>query len=200
MYKIYINKSSLVLKNSKDVTHSETAKFVLKYPGKKKFLHNYIDKLEKTPSPCEIVLHHGDVEELWETFQGLYKIIEAGGGVVYNDNKILSIFRRGNWDLPKGKIEKGESKEEAAIREVQEETGIKTLQIHELISTTYHTYELKEKRILKVSYWYKMTTDQQELIPQTEEDIEMAVWKTKEDLMSQKFIYDNILDVLYQLK
>jgi 8-oxo-dGTP pyrophosphatase MutT (NUDIX family) len=200
MYKIYINNSSLVLKNSKDVTHSETAKYILKYPGKKKFLHNYIDKLEKLPINTEIVLHHHDLQELWDTFVGLYKVIEAAGGVVYNDNKILSIFRRGNWDLPKGKIEKGESKNEAAVREVQEETGIKQIEIQELITTTYHTYVLKEKRVLKVSYWYKMKTEEINLIPQTEEDIEIAEWKTKEDLMAQEHIYSNIIDILGELK
>jgi ADP-ribose pyrophosphatase YjhB (NUDIX family) len=162
-------------------------------------MHNYIDLLEKNTSFDAIILHSSNLDEMWDHFQSIYKIIEASGGVVVNDKKdVLMIYRLGFWDLPKGKIELGESKKEAAIREVQEETGIDKVYLQEFIHTTYHTYSNKKgKRILKVSYWYTMETTESELIPQEEEGIEKAVFTNLESFFSEpKEIYGNILDVI----
>jgi 8-oxo-dGTP pyrophosphatase MutT (NUDIX family) len=116
-------------------------------------------------------------EKLWKKFNQHYKIIEAAGGAVVKDKKLLAIYRLGKWDLPKGKMERGESKEESAIREVEEECGISGLKIIKELPTVYHTYTLQGKRILKVTYWFEMTTDfDGELKPQTEEDITDVKW------------------------
>ena len=116
-------------------------------------------------------------EKLWKKFNQHYKIIEAAGGAVVKDKKLLAIYRLGKWDLPKGKMERGESKEESAIREVEEECGISGLKIIKELPTVYHTYNLNGKRILKVTYWFEMTTDfDGELKPQTEEDITDVKW------------------------
>jgi 8-oxo-dGTP pyrophosphatase MutT (NUDIX family) len=110
----------------------------------------------------------------------------AAGGVVVNPNKeILWIFRRGFWDLPKGKLDPNETIEACAIREVMEETGIDHLVLGELILTTTHQYHDKyiNEAVEKTTYWYAMTTDIiQEGIPQTEEDIEAIAWVKKQDL------------------
>jgi 8-oxo-dGTP pyrophosphatase MutT (NUDIX family) len=111
-----------------------------------------------------------------------FQIIRAAGGLVFNDKgEALFIFRRGKWDLPKGKLDEGESLEQCAVREVQEETGLKNVVLKEFIITTYHTYEEEGKQVLKESHWYRMEVKgKQELIPQTEEDITDIRWVKKE--------------------
>ena len=123
----------------------------------------------------------------------------AAGGLVINEkNEILFIFRRNNWDLPKGKIEEGEGKKEAAIREVIEETGIEKVLIKSKLGKTMHMYRTgKNLRAIKLSYWYLMSTHDQELTPQVEEDIEEARWMTKSDFLSlTRPVYASILQVL----
>lgn len=111
-------------------------------------------------------------------------LIRAAGGLVKNKKgEVLMIFRMGKWDLPKGKLEEGESIAECAKREVQEETGLLELKVGKLIEITYHTYIQFGKHILKESHWYAMkATGNEKLIPQTEEDITEILWAKKEDL------------------
>ncbi|QJW89373.1 NUDIX domain-containing protein [Spirosoma taeanense] len=105
-----------------------------------------------------------------------FKIIKAAGGVVSKDNKILLMFRRGVWDLPKGKLDDGESSREGAAREVEEETGIE-VSVGERICTTWHTYTLNGSRILKRTKWYHMSVlDDSQMAPQEDEDIEKLAW------------------------
>jgi 8-oxo-dGTP pyrophosphatase MutT (NUDIX family) len=104
----------------------------------------------------------------------------------------LLIFRQGKWDLPKGKIEKKETIEQAAIREVIEECGVKELEINEKLCITYHVYNLDEKKILKFSHWFLMrcNDNEQELVPQAVEGITDATWMTATEAL-------NILDNSY---
>ncbi|WP_117885263.1 NUDIX hydrolase [Aureibaculum luteum] len=156
----------------------------VKYQTKSHFFHSndidvlsIIDKMEQGSMEA-VFLYNDDFNSLWQYFTSAFKIIEAGGGKVFNDkNEILFIFRNDKWDLPKGKIEKGETIEETAIREVEEETGIEKLKISDQLQTTYHIYKHKKKYVLKVSYWFKMTSDfKGELFPQLEEGITKVVW------------------------
>jgi len=139
------------------------------------------------------------IEENWKDFCSKFIMIEAAGGLVFNkDGDILMIFRNGKWDLPKGKLEIGESVEECAIREVEEECGIYGLDITEKIIETYHTYSLKGEEILKRTYWYKMNSNfDGELIPQTREGITKVCWVKKYDISEKiKNSYGNIKYVL----
>ena len=109
------------------------------------------------------------------------------------------IFRRGSWDLPKGKMEPFETKSEAALREVQEETGLKNIALITKLCTTYHIYgERPERRFLKPSYWYLMSSTDKVLTPQKEEDIEIAEWVKLSDYRAEKYlpIYSNINEVI----
>jgi 8-oxo-dGTP pyrophosphatase MutT (NUDIX family) len=120
-----------------------------------------------------------------EAYQDYIKdkiIIEAAGGLVFNEkNELLMIFRRGFWDLPKGKVDEGETLEQCAVREVQEETGLHNIKLGAFLTTTYHTYPLKGQTILKPSHWYKMVNwGNETLIPQTEEDITAIKFVSKE--------------------
>ncbi len=206
MYKIYINDTPIFLVNPQQIGDKSLnfdQKLVARYNGKPKFLLHYIDLLEKTGRYEAVIIHHPDKKKLFQDFKGLYKTIKAAGGVVYNEqDEILMIYRRKSWDLPKGKIDKGEGKKEAAIREVQEETGLKEVNIVKRLTKTLHTYRLKNgKRILKYSYWYIMKTSEYVLTPQAEEDIEEAVWLKYNDFInSDKKAYNSIMDVLSALK
>lgn len=119
-----------------------------------------------------------NVEKLFERFSANFKVLDAAGGVVQNEQgDYLLIFRRHKWDLPKGKVEIGEELEEAALREVQEETGVAELFVKKHLATTYHIYEQDGETILKRTYWYVMSCSSgQSLIPQTIEDITRVEW------------------------
>jgi 8-oxo-dGTP pyrophosphatase MutT (NUDIX family) len=140
-----------------------------------------------------------NIDELFEVFRSFFKTIEAAGGLVKNkQQEYLFIFRNGKWDLPKGKIEKGESIENGAIREVEEECGISPLQIKRTLAPTYHIYSLEEKNILKPTYWFEMLyKGHQVLTPQTEEGITKAEWVSKNnfDKIKQN-TFPSILKVL----
>ena len=124
------------------------------------------------------------ITDNWEIFCTDYSLIEAAGGLVYNnENQLLMIFRNNKWDLPKGKLEQNENIKECAIREVQEECGVSGLSIVNSLNNTYHTYEIKGEKILKCTYWFEMKTNfKGNLIPQTEEGITNVVWVDKQDI------------------
>ena len=130
----------------------------------------------------------------------LTPIIAAGGIVMNPNHEILWIYRRGFWDLPKGKLDPNETIENCAIREVMEETGINHLVLGKLILTTTHQYHDKylNEEVEKTTYWYQMSTDKlQAGIPQTEEDIEAVAWVKQADLAPYLAkTYDNIKKVM----
>ena len=122
-------------------------------------------------------------EAEWSRFAESFRIIHAAGGIVTNENDdVLMIFRYGCWDFPKGKVEAGEAWPTAALREVEEETGLHDITLAEPLPNTYHTYTLHGTPILKITHWYAMRAPQQPLIPQTEEDISQAVWVPQEEV------------------
>lgn len=116
----------------------------------------------------------GDVdgENLASAIKNIFRQVPAAGGVVIIDNKFVAIERNGIPDLPKGHIEKGESPEEAALREVEEETGITDLEIIKELPTTWHCYLLNDQWTIKKTSWYLMkTASGMKNVPQTEEGI-----------------------------
>lgn len=149
-----------------------------------------IERMENSELSPGVEIVSENPEKLWKKFKKYYQIIEAAGGAVIKDKKLLAIFRLGKWDLPKGKMEEGESKEESAIREVEEECGITGLKIVKELPTVYHTYNLKGKRILKVTYWFQMTTNfNGELKPQIEEDISEVKWvKNVDEILENTYL------------
>jgi len=131
------------------------------------------------------IIHGENMEQLFKKYIADKIIIEAAGGMIFNDeNKLLLIFRKGMWDMPKGKLDEGESIEECALREVTEETGLFTLTIEHKLQITYHTYFIGKHLILKPSHWFKMRfTGDEKLTPQSEEDITEIRWVTEEEAM-----------------
>ncbi|NME71625.1 NUDIX hydrolase [Flammeovirga aprica] len=127
-----------------------------------------------------------------------FQVRKAGGGVVFKGDELLVMKRNGVFDIPKGHLDKGETIEECAVREVEEETGVKA-EIEELLHETFHTYIYKKKHVLKHTYWYKMkaTENDQELIPQTEEGIETLEWMKINEVKNKvwKNTYKSIKEV-----
>lgn len=157
------------------------------------------DELVTKNQFIEVYYYHENEKLLLSSFSSAFKVIEAAGGLVKNTKgEYLFIFRNGKWDLPKGKIEKGESVKDAAIREVEEECGIGKLKIVKELESTYHTYELDGKSILKHTYWFEMfCEDESRLVPQAEEGITEVKWLSKNDLQQVcDNTYESIKEVL----
>lgn len=198
-YKIYINKIVVLLIEHKKSFHNENkAETVIYYCKKKEELEKIITAVEIGSISTNLIIMADDLDWLKKEFFDAFKIIEAGGGLVQNQNgKYLMMFRKGKWDIPKGKIDKGEEIKAGALREVEEETGVQNLKINYKLGKTYHTYKLKDKWVLKETHWYAMRTDYDgELVPEESEGIEKVVWASKKEIKSMlKNSYASIKEV-----
>lgn len=199
--KIYFGEKPVYLcdeidKELNEILHHPDAIFVdeISGPAIKSLLH----EIQK-PEFHAGVLWNGQLETLKKAFFKHFHFIETAGGIVQNNNdEVLFIYRLSKWDLPKGKVEKGENLEECAIREVEEETGVTHLMLKKKIGETYHTYNAFGKHFLKISHWYYMTSlAQQQLVPQTEENITDLKWiKTNDFFEPLSNTYPSIKDIL----
>lgn len=171
-YTIYFDEKSLVLTD--DTNHFE-----------KKFKDNadILSAIDSLQQQSTVILYSENVLDLLNKLKSNFTYIEAAGGFIKNEfDEYLFIFRREKWDLPKGKLEAGETPEIAAIREVQEETGLQNVTMKQYRCSTWHTYELHGKNILKQTYWYDMeATKNQDSKPQTEEQITELQWLKQQD-------------------
>lgn len=132
------------------------------------------------PENVDLIVVAEDVEGAFNTVFNDFEKVHAAGGIVQYKSSILWIKRWGVWDLPKGKLEQGETIEHGAKREIEEECGVDSLKSKGLITTTYHTYFWKTQPVLKTTSWFLFSTNkQQKLNPQLEEDITDVVWKSK---------------------
>ena len=148
-----------------------------------------------------------DPYEAFSFLQNTLPTIQAAGGIVWNsERELLMIFRRGKWDLPKGKMEAGESIETAALREVEEESGIGKLRLIEKFDTTYHIYPEREKWLLKQTHWYEMISqDKGKTVPQISEGITEVSWiprnqipeKAKNTYASMRELINRVLEKGY---
>ena len=127
-----------------------------------------------------------------------YKIIEAAGGVVRKQEKILMIYRLGKWDLPKGKLEGKEKPLAGGMREVEEECNVR-VEVHQKICHTWHTYSRNKKKILKKTYWFAMDClDDSEMRGQLEEDITDVRWMTQEE--ARQALYNSYFSIRHVLR
>lgn len=146
------------------------------------------------------IIYDKDFQKLKANFFKHFQLIHAAGGLVKNKKEeILMIFRRGKWDLPKGKLDDGETLENCAVREVEEETGLKKLKLIKPVKITYHTYVQFGKHNLKETHWYLMKViGDEKLVPQTEEEISEIVWAKKEEM--QKYLSNTFPTIEIVLK
>lgn len=183
MYKVFVNEKKLTIsKYPADIEKN------LRFEGFAT-LEIAIDLLENTSCP-QMNVYGEEIEEIWEDFTHMFRVVEAAGGIVSSkEGKILFIHRLGKWDLPKGKIEKDESLEQAALREVEEETALQELILEEFVNSTFHVYkERNGDRVLKTTYWFKMSyVGEKAPVPQTEEGITEVSWKNQDEILQEVF-------------
>lgn len=177
MYKVFVNDKPIIITSSQQKENNFPL-YILKNIVIEEIVHQL-----KNNSLEGVNLYAPDLEEGWQQLLQGIKVVSAGGGLVLNDKKeVLFIFRNGTWDLPKGRIEKGETIEETAVREVEEECGIANLKLIKPLLTTYHVY-FEEKIKLKETFWFLMTSNyKDQLIPQLEEGITEVAFKNEEEI------------------
>lgn len=148
--------------------------------------------------PSVYVILAQDPKKYFRKIRRSFNVIHAAGGVVKNEeNKYLFIFRKGKWDLPKGKLDEGEKTKRAAVREVEEECGIVVGELGDKLCNTWHVYEDRGQVVFKKTSWYAMSAKNQDLIPQLEEDITDARWLAPGDFtLVKENTYPLIKDVI----
>jgi 8-oxo-dGTP pyrophosphatase MutT (NUDIX family) len=173
MYEVFVNESPLILTNERP-KDSNGNLFSLEEDSIIKVIESLAKgKLKKA------YIYHPDILKLMKMFRHKIPVVAAGGGFVTNPKgKVLFIFRNGKWDLPKGKVDKGETIENAALREVEEETGVKDLVIDKFLRTTYHIFKRAGEYQLKEVHWFAMSTSYKgKLVGDKSEGIVKVKWK-----------------------
>ncbi|SHJ22570.1 NUDIX hydrolase [Aquimarina spongiae] len=182
MYKVFVNNTPIILSTKKTIEGYKTISIKdVDFPP----IIRDILKQEGEGKEAKYHFYHKSEDKLMDHLYEKLPVVVAGGGKVYNkEMEILFIRRNGKWDLPKGKIEKKEHIETAAIREVEEETGVSGLEITKFLYKTYHIFKRNGEFRLKVTYWFEMKTEYEgELVPQTSEGITKVKWKNKKKAM-----------------
>ena len=178
--KVYFNEKPLYLANEMDkeltaLSHHEDTVLIDEFspPTINSLIHEM--KLSKIHAG---ILIHSNLDALQKAFYKKFILIKAAGGLVTNEaGDLLFIFRKNKWDLPKGKLEDGEDIESCAVRETEEETGLKGVTMDKPLITSHHTYDESGHHILKETFWYKLSVrGQQDLKPQVEEQITAIRW------------------------
>jgi 8-oxo-dGTP pyrophosphatase MutT (NUDIX family) len=188
MYKVFFNDSTIQVCskiNKSSNNNIATCVDSVSY----NFVNQMISDIESGKLTFEYVIQNPDLKQIWEQFRSHFNAIPAAGGLVKNDaGSLLFIKRMGVWDLPKGKIEKKETPEHAAIREVEEECGLTNLQLIKPLESTFHIYRspylsFPDNLVLKETKWFLMTYSGVEIpVPQLEEDIEEVRWFAESEL------------------
>ena len=129
-------------------------------------------------APQGVHLQVDDLVSAWDLFCRRFVLVQAAGGTVMDEKgRLLAIRRLGVWDLPKGKVDRDEAIDAAAVREVREECGVQHLRLVRHLTTSWHTYDRKGRAHLKCTEWYLMLGSSADALqPQLEEDIEEVAW------------------------
>lgn len=188
MYKVFFNDSTIQIDaESKRSSKNNITQAAINENNE--IVKELVSKIESGNLAKEYVIVHDEPHKLWNSIKNQLVEIPAAGGLVMNSEKsFLFIKRLGVWDLPKGKIEKKETPESAALREVEEECGVSGLKIMKQLDSTFHIYRspyLKSPNnlVFKETKWFLMSCEnQQDLVPQTEENIEEVRWVAMDEL------------------
>ncbi|MEO9257469.1 MAG: NUDIX domain-containing protein [Crocinitomicaceae bacterium] len=195
MYKVFIENRPIIFLTQQDLTtlHNDSKAIVV---------HSLKELFERIPTITEALAPIFCVDEKPKKLRKKlflnYKIIPAAGGIVQSGDNFLFIKRLGFWDIPKGKIDEGEKTKVAAVREIEEECGIKGPIIHKKLIKTFHTYTYKGKKSIKKTTWYHLFYDGNlDTKPQLEEDITEARWFKQSDFeMLKKESFASIKEVI----
>ncbi len=185
--KIYINNKPLILTNSAEhhvMQHARAAGYLFlkgAFPRNFRIAQKHLNKV----TSLGVLIEDISTTALETGLRHAFQQVEAAGGVVSNPaGGVLMIYRRGKWDLPKGKKDDDEPIEDCAVREVKEETGLPDgVHLGEKICKTFHVYAHGAEDVLKTTHWYHMKVDQPyPLFPQKEENILEAKWIEEREL------------------
>ncbi len=193
MYKVFVNDKPIILTSEISVE-----KLYKTYPLKYVDLPKVVRDLKRKAIEG-VFLYYKNEDKLLKKFLKKFPNVIAGGGKVYNEKgKVLFIFRNDKWDLPKGRIENNETIEEGAIREVEEETGVKDLTITKPLEITYHIFKRNSRYKIKITHWFEMHTCYNgELRPEATEGITKVKWLgKKKQAKALNNSYANIRELL----
>ncbi|HVG41950.1 MAG TPA: NUDIX domain-containing protein [Chitinophagaceae bacterium] len=203
LYTIYFEDKPLFLadENTQEIQHIsvQPGTVVVEYYNEQS-LSVIISAIQKSENR-RVIVHHKDSRELIEALKKEFTLIVAAGGLIYTDNQfLLLIFRKGKWDLPKGKVDNNQPLDDTALREINEETGAENVTIKSPLIITYHTYHQNNEAILKETHWFLMhCSHEQTLTPQKEEDIEKCEWVHKKALSRYyENMHQSVKDVLQE--
>lgn len=175
MYKIYYLKKCVKLQHGKDSRTNLNVNHTTEVDKELKLAIKYLSSNDINDT---LTIYSQDLDLLWKKFKSKFKYIEAAGGIVTNkQGRTLLIYRNNKWDLPKGKLDKDETPEDAAVREVMEECGISKLEIESFADHSYHIFTTSRNSVLKKTYWYYMNyLGNKKGSPQEEENIQKVKW------------------------
>ena len=198
MYKIFQENKALVFPKIEGDSLKFDATFQESDRYDAELLCDFIPEWLEDHDPGDTFIHEVGENAVALALKETFRMAPAAGGIVVKDGKFVSIVRKGIPDLPKGHIEKGETPEVAALREVEEETGIDNLKIVKALPSTWHCYFEHEAWSLKCTYWYVMsTTETIQPKPQTEEGITEIKLIGNEDIEDfLKNTFRNISEIL----
>ena len=197
MYRKSIRRMSIFIHHGSSILNLSSSPDQTEEPHENVVSETIEQLIRQSNSPLE--LRAQNLPSLLEQVSEHFRCIEAAGGLLQDPaGRVLFIFRRGYWDLPKGKIDPGETPLQAAQREIEEETGVKGLALINELNPTYHIYELKGEWHLKKTHWFQFEADSnQPLLLQAEEDIEEAEWMTDDRAKKiREKIYPSLLTLL----
>lgn len=201
-YSIYFNSRKIVIKSNFNDFFKGCNGLFIKYEHPKE-LTKLLVFFQSTSSVSNLYIVGSNLKEMYKSLTKHFELVEAAGGIVQNeDGAVLLIKRNGLWDLPKGKVDEGETVENAALREVSEECGIDHLEIIEPVRRTYHTYTENDQQVLKKTNWFKMRfSGKEQPKPQVEESITEVTWVDKNLLKEYlENSYPSIKDVVSSLE
>ncbi|MGB4900418.1 MAG: NUDIX domain-containing protein [Saprospiraceae bacterium] len=202
-YKIWVNKAWIVWMKPdefKSFKFSKVSVYILLQDPGSEMIKSYLDQLLAGTLHHQVVIVTKKIKQSWDTLLQRYPLILAAGGMVRRkkDHKYLFIYRRGWWDLPKGKLDDGENFRRAAVREVREEVGLDTI-ILKRMQDTYHAYIEKDKKVIKRTAWYLMECAEDKVELQAEEDITQKKWVGESGLPSMsKKVYPNLINIILE--
>jgi|ERR1035437_2668233 ADP-ribose pyrophosphatase YjhB (NUDIX family) len=196
MYKVFSGEKCIMI-SGKEVKEDEKDVKVIYFKSAEE-LHREYKQFVRSAGLKKLIIV-GDEKIVLKVFRSLFSYIKAAGGLVKNEkDELLMIYRNGHWDLPKGKMEKGETPDETAIREVEEECGVKKLKIVRPLTSSYHIFFKDNKECIKRSYWFEMTCkDSSKPVPQAEEGIKEAKWMSREEVKKiANKVYPSLQEIL----
>jgi len=199
MYKVFFNDRTAFLGNDFSGIKEKKSNLFFRFSNRQE-LHKIVMYFSSSEQIQNLYLSHKDLPLLVKEFKSCFTLIDAGGGLVFNKKgEFLIIKRHGVWDLPKGKLEEGENFKSAALREVEEETGLKKLVILQPLISTYHTYPLSNQMVLKETRWFEMNfPGKKKPVLQAKEGITKHRWVKPGDTgFIGRNTYLSILDVLH---